>query len=113
MIYTISDLQAGRVAVVNDGTVEQLTEVLKTVFGKEQTPMGIHRYYFASDMKGFWGCSDEAPDLPTQSAPLFSLREEPQERVEISWESVFDNAQSMHMVEFINNMRELYNISKK
>lgn len=66
-LYTIQDLKDGIVAVVNDGTVEELTRVLNC------RTQGIDKFYFAA-YKGIinlnWN-SACATTLPTQSVKDF------------------------------------------
>ena len=45
-VYTIEDLSEGRVAVINDGTIEELTTVFKAAFpDNETTPSRIFKHY--------------------------------------------------------------------
>lgn len=42
----ITKLRNGEIAAENNGTLEQLREVIREAFPKNQTPMGRFRYYF-------------------------------------------------------------------
>lgn len=69
-LYTIKDLKEGRVAVINDGTLGELKEVIKAAFPEDAlSPSGSTCYYFADNTKE-WYPSDKT-DLPTQSVKLF------------------------------------------
>ena len=68
MKYTIKDLTEGKCAVENNGTLEQLKEVLTKAFpGDSWVRMGIYggcKYYYLSDSAGQWISSDTAPNKP-------------------------------------------------
>jgi len=75
--YTIKQLRNGKVAAKNDGTLEQLRELLTLMFPKNEccfpveSVMGSHKFYHLSvHTKDSWGCSDQT-DLPTQSVKDF------------------------------------------
>ena len=70
--YTIEDLSKGICAVVNDGTLEQLKEVIKKAFpNSDQHLAGAFRFYFPPiDINKIWECSDETHQ-PTQSVKDF------------------------------------------
>jgi len=74
--YTIQDLKNGNVAVHNNGTTEELREVLKKAFSKDANPQGEFLYYFKRNDNN-WDYSDET-NLPTQSVKDF-LTEYPRE----------------------------------
>lgn len=91
-MYTIEDLKEGRVAVINDGTLEELKEVLSKAFPKDSTPPGGHRNYYFLRFKEFWGY-DDTTDLPIQSVKDFLWQPKYGEKVEASntpsmWERV-------------------------
>jgi hypothetical protein len=70
-LYTIEDLKKGKCAVINDGTVEELTEVLKIAFPGDRRPDGTYKYYkINSDYNFMWG-GVYSTDLPTQSVIHF------------------------------------------
>jgi hypothetical protein len=116
MIYTLSDLQAGRVAVVNDGTREQLIAVLRAAWPNDTfNPKGAAKYYekYKFPEKDEW-MDSEHTFRPTQSVSLFSLREEPQERV--LWEEVLFHLQHTREddeAEIILYLQKHFNITKK
>lgn len=73
MKYTIKDLSEGRVAVINDGTLEQLKQVLGKAFpNSNQIPIGVAAYYLAST-RGKVVCisTDTKPNIPIQSVKDF------------------------------------------
>lgn len=55
MKYTIKDITEGNVNVINDGTLEQLREVLKKAFPEGPIPNGSWKYYVKSNYNGDWG----------------------------------------------------------
>lgn len=74
--YTIQDLKDGKVAVKNDGTIEELREVIKKAFPKTYLLAGSYLYYFRYSPDE-WDCYDTTT-LPTQSVKDF-LSEYPKE----------------------------------
>ena len=53
--FTIEDLRNGKVAVENDGTLEELKEVLNLAFPDDKTSInGAFNYYCAADDKKGW-----------------------------------------------------------
>lgn len=71
-MFTIEDLSKGRCAVINDGTLEQLHEVMKLAFPND---VGIvcanYKFYFASNSNNnIWDYSNST-NLPTQSVKDF------------------------------------------
>jgi hypothetical protein len=66
--YTIEDLRNGKVAVVNDGTVEELDKVVKYAFDWFVKEDESNRYLFKMGVK--YGTSN-GTDLPTQSVKVF------------------------------------------
>lgn len=71
MKYTIEDLRNGEVAVINDGTLEQLKEVLKKAFPRDKCiPCGSSLVYSRSDdMYKEWFPTSQG--LPKQSVKDF------------------------------------------
>jgi hypothetical protein len=78
MKYTIQDLANGKCAVINDGTLEELTKVLSLAFPEdEDTEIMKGTYKFYSINKSIpkeWSCSDSIY-LPTQSVKYFLSKE--------------------------------------
>jgi hypothetical protein len=85
-VYTLKDLAEGKVAVVNDGTPEELWKVLCVAFPKDEDVDNVqdfkeiyfNTYYTAAHFKaddsffGFWAdTKDTHTDLPTQSVKVF------------------------------------------
>lgn len=70
MIYTLEDLREGKVACVNDGTIQQLKEVLHHCYPDDEYYGGWHCKYYFTGNKGRWIDRNET-DLPTQSVKLF------------------------------------------
>ena len=75
--YTIKDLKNGKVAVVNDGTLEELKEVLSKAFPDDKSIIyGLLVYYKVRlDNSNKW-CPLRETDLPTQSVKDFLTEEE-------------------------------------
>lgn len=69
MKYTIEDLKNGKCAVINDGTVEELREVLKLAFPKSPTPTGYNIYYERFNEFSWTDLHNTC--LPTQSVKDF------------------------------------------
>lgn len=79
--YTLEDLKEGRVAVINDGTVEELFKLLKFAFPNDtawifsnkvenfNTCFGRKKYFIAEN-KQEWFYYDKT-ELPTQSVKVF------------------------------------------
>lgn len=72
-MYTIKDLAEGRVAVINDGTLEELQKVIKEAFPNDiSIPTGVSRYYFQSLQDTTkWASTDSFCIKPTQSVKDF------------------------------------------
>lgn len=72
-MYTIKDITNGKCAIINDGTIEQLKEVLHTAFPLDRGVIGgNNKIYMASTSSpGFWHSSNTT-NLPTQSVKDFS-----------------------------------------
>lgn len=70
--YTIEDLREGRVAVVNDGTIQELRKVLKKSFPEDSPEAsGSYKYYHRDiTITNLWE-SSPTTDLPTQSVKVF------------------------------------------
>ncbi len=76
-LYTIQDLAEGRVAVINDGTIEELRRVLKEAFPSDNFYRSTedYNYYFRSyGCKNKWWCSSET-NLPKQSVKNFIMNQ--------------------------------------
>ena len=72
MIYTIKDLSEGKCAVKNDGTLEELREVLKLAFPKDSFILsGGGTYYYPHEYNpGRW-VGNNFTNLPKQSVKQF------------------------------------------
>lgn len=73
MKYTIKDLAEGRVAVKNDGTLEELREVLRLAFPLcDSIPAGDGEIYSLMDCSNIksWGSGMDS-SLPIQSVKYF------------------------------------------
>lgn len=67
----IKKLRKGTIALVNDGTLEELREVLKYAFPNDKTNSeGIFKYYYKSPYSDKWWCIEEI-NLPTHSVKEF------------------------------------------
>jgi hypothetical protein len=80
-MFTIKDLSEGKCAVINDGTLEELKEVLKLAFPNDISKGGGDgscQWYTASTMfKGQWSGLLFLKDEPTQSVKLFLTKSYP------------------------------------
>lgn len=72
-VYTIEDLSEGRVAVVNDGNIDELTTVLKAAFPDDNNKQGLDATYFerSSFAPYRWTSYDSNPHSNTQSVKEF------------------------------------------
>lgn len=80
-MFTIEDLKLGRCAVINDGTIKELNNVLKLAFPDSKLEaMGGQRYYFlhiklhVKDSIYVWDLDNDT-NLPTQSVKDFLPKE--------------------------------------
>ena len=71
-MFTIEDLKQGRCAVINDGTLEELREVLRLAFPNSNSTDGLYKFYYAK--YNAWNCVDSC-NLPTQSVKDFLNKE--------------------------------------
>jgi hypothetical protein len=74
MKYTIEDLRNGKCAVRNDGTVEELIEVLSLAFPKDKGAYligGAHKFYYKSPYNNWGFFIHNSTELPTQSVKDF------------------------------------------
>ena len=82
-MYTIKDLSEGRVAVRNDGTLEELVEVLALAFPHDKyTIWGSNEFYFRkleSPTEWWSGQQRHLCGQPVQSAKDFLIKE-------VAWE---------------------------
>jgi hypothetical protein len=79
-VYTIEDLSEGRVAVVNDGTRDELNTVLKAAFPNAFISITDLKdlYYYKSDAPYFEFTSFFETNLPTQSVKEFYKQLKPE-----------------------------------
>lgn len=71
-IYTIQDLIDGKVVCVNNGTLEELREVLETAFPKSGRPFGTGTNYVKSIYyENSWIADEHNTGLPKQSVKEF------------------------------------------
>ena len=86
--YTIEEGTKGEVAIKNDGTLEQLQELLILMFPKDSYRIesewfiGNSKFYYLSHLPGKWASGDKT-DLPTQSVKDFLIPEWKPERGEM------------------------------
>jgi len=70
-MYTIEDLAQGKCAVINDGALEELNNVLDLAFSTDvYVAKGVYKYYFKSRYNNGWKCDDNS-SLPKQSVKDF------------------------------------------
>lgn len=72
-VYTIKDLNEGKCAVKNDGTLKQLRKILSLAFPNDITTKGIGKIYYAASLNsGSWSYTDnQFFELPIQSVITF------------------------------------------
>lgn len=79
-IFTCKDLSEGRVACINDGTIDELRKVLNFCFPNDKfETFGSNSYYYLMNKIGDWD-SSEKTDFPTQSVKVFLKEIEEQEK---------------------------------
>ncbi len=77
--FTCQDLTDGKVACINDGTIEELNKVLGYSFIDDETKAsGESCFYFKSSIVGW--ASRNSTDLPTQSVKVFLKEIEEKEK---------------------------------
>jgi hypothetical protein len=90
-MYTIEDLKNGKCAVINDGTLEELREVLDLAFPIDRVPVGgFDKYYFALGNKGIWTSASQQIIMHTQSVKDFLKKENMQTNVSNNSNDPFD-----------------------
>ena len=76
MKYTIEDLKKGKCAVINDGTFDELKEVLDKAFPNAEWELfGVNKFYFQykyNDTSFYWSSHTS---LPTQSVKDFLVED--------------------------------------
>ena len=71
-MFTIEDLKQGRCAVINDGTLEELREVLKLAFPNSNSTDGLYKFYYAKH--NAWNCVNNC-SFQTQSVKDFLIKD--------------------------------------
>lgn len=71
-MFTIEDLKQGKCAVINDGTLKELREVLRLAFSGTSDTDGLYKFYYA--FGNDWDCNDKT-NLPTQSVKDFLIKD--------------------------------------
>lgn len=86
-MFTIEDLRNGKCAVKNDGTLEELEQVLKLAFPKDIACIAgaYNLYIMHHNNKKFWFGVDQT-DLPTQSVKEFLKPKQMTEARIITWQ---------------------------
>ena len=70
-MYTIEDLKNGKCAVINDGTPEELSKVLKLAFPDDDGFLfATNKFYLANFFGDSWRASNRSY-LPKQSVKYF------------------------------------------
>jgi hypothetical protein len=87
--YTIEDLATGKCAVINDGSVEELREVLKRAFPNDLSPEDFRyeKYFRKNNTFSRWTWGNDY-NLPTQSVKDFLVEEEQPFQYEYKWYDV-------------------------
>jgi hypothetical protein len=67
----IQQLRNGKIAVKNDGTIDELNEILKEAFPSDDSQsIGIWDFYYGVEKEHYWGC-DSSTNLPSYSVKDF------------------------------------------
>ena len=75
-MFTIEDLSKGNCAVINDGTLEELREVLKLAFPNDEGIVCVnYEFYFVSRSHNTVWVYGNSTNLPTQSVKDFLIKE--------------------------------------
>lgn len=74
----IEKLRNGEIAIINDGTVEELNKVLKYAFPIECRTRGVGKYYHQSTINQNYYVHIESTDLPSYSVKDFLTEEFPE-----------------------------------
>lgn len=77
----VAQARAGEIAIGNDGTVDELTKILKHCWPKDVEPVGSEMYYMILDENhDKWGGQNYKPEVPVVSVKEFFKQEwEPKE----------------------------------
>lgn len=78
--FNIEDLAQGRCAVKNDGTLEELREVLSKAFPDAPKTFGSSKFYLKSPLSKTWASGDTLAGLPAQSVKDFLRHDLVEER---------------------------------
>ena len=75
-MFTIEDLKQGRCAVINDSTLEELREVLRSAFPNDKCVVenSIGYKYFSAKDENYWDCWNQIT-LPKQSVKDFLYKD--------------------------------------
>lgn len=104
--YTINDLREGRVAVINDGTVDELNKVLEYAFPIDGGGSnGKYKYYYVSEEdKDQWELDDEVT-IPTQSVKVFIEEiDKPNVRLKIKVPLTLENCEFVRCNVWVGDM---------
>jgi hypothetical protein len=106
-IFTYEDFKAGKFAFENDGTVEELREVTKINILK-----GASTYYWSSDNKENFDCSNYEPDLPIVKVTEFLKKTPKLEEKSLTEKELIaiieKNGQDYKTDEAVNLIQELF-----
>lgn len=119
--YTIQDLAEGRCAVVNDGTAEELNEVLMAAFPKFKKATGDCSWYRSYGIYKWMGYYIPPPTIPTQSVKDFvkqldkdeHQQWQPQPGEMVEWTNVVDNDDYFDRGKFIGVDDNVYVIKSR
>lgn len=92
-MYTIEDLRNGKCAVINDGTLEELREVLRLAQCEfSRFIAGNNKYYYKLISNSDWKGTDDL-NIPTQSVKDFLIKEEDNDPFDI-YKNIYINRNS-------------------
>ena len=72
-LHTIQDLRDGKVSVVNDGTFEEIKNLLNSIFPNDKDYPGQYRLYYSIKNGDEW-CGSVTTNIPTQSVKDFLVQ---------------------------------------
>lgn len=99
-MFTIEDLRKGKCAVKNDGTAEELKEVLELTFLGSTVTVGLYKFYYACGDD--WRCNDST-NLPTQSVKDFLSKK--LKRGDLVWVSDYDPEERIVKLIFLTEIK--------
>ena len=98
----IKQLREGKIALKNDGTLDELNKVLRYAFPNEPSESkGIRKYYFATSNKDYWTLNDTT-NLPSHSVKEFLKPQEETKPLKLTMKQIAEkfNAEKIEIVNY-------------